>query len=176
MSWDEYFFRIAQVVASNSKCLSRQIGAVLVKDKFIVSTGYNGPPAGVEHCADRNMRWAKDGFLKWFPIKDFKRTCTRRLLGYESGEGLNWCPAAHAERNAIDIAARLGHSTEGCTLYLTWLIPCLECAKSIINAGIVEVVVGGFGSYDKEGITGKELLEGAKVKIRLYDFLEEEGE
>ena len=97
--------------------------------------------------------------------------CPRRKMGFESGEGLEWCPAAHAERNAIVIAARLGHSTEGCTLYLSCGIPCRECAKEIVNAGIVEVVVTDIGVYDSDGLSGEEILYQCGVEVRPYGDL-----
>lgn len=163
MTWDEYFYKIALSVAENTKCMSRKVGAVLVKDKFIVSTGFNGPPMKAIHC---NVRYQS--------ILKGQKICPRKKLGFQSGEGLHLCPAAHAERNAIAIAARLGHPTDGCILYLTCGVACVECAKTIINAGIKEVVLTSFEAYEKEGITGQMLLDEAGVKVRVYDFLREE--
>ena len=145
---EKYWLDICNSVASNSKCLSRKVGAVIVRDKFIISTGYNGPPARHPHC----------------------EVCYRRSHGYNSGEGLEYCPAAHAERNAISIAARLGHSTDSCTIYLNCEIPCFECAKSLINAGIKEVVVKDMVDYEKRGIYGRELFTSSGVKIRGYEL------
>lgn len=169
--WDKYFYDLSNVIASQSKCLSRKVGAVIVRDKFIVSTGYNGPPIGVDPC------WNRDEIINDFnpclegsPIPEgWKIKCPRKVMGFKSGEGMEWCAAAHAERNAIDIAARLGHATEGCILY-TNLIPCRECAKTIIQAGIKEVVVPSLEIYEKTGITGKMMLEYGGVKIREYNF------
>ncbi|MDH7488035.1 MAG: dCMP deaminase family protein [Anaerolineae bacterium] len=108
---------IARVVASRSTCLHRHVGAVIVKGKQIVSTGYNGAPAGQPHCLDIG--------------------CARE--GVPSGQRSELCRGAHAEQNAINFAARFGISIEGATLYTTHF-PCSWCAKSIVNAGIRRVV------------------------------------
>lgn len=139
--WDRYFISICDAVALNSKCKSRQLGAIIVRDKSIVSTGYNGPPRGVSHC----------------------EPCPRKEHGYTSGEGLDICRAGHAELNVIINAARLGVSTVGTILYLNWIIPCKECSIAIINAGVVEVVCASCTKYDQLGM---ELLSEAKVRIR----------
>lgn len=117
-SWEEYFFQIAQQVASRSTCVRRKVGAVLVKDKRILSTGYNGAPRGISHCIDIG--------------------CLRDELNIPSGERHELCRALHAEQNAIAQAALHGVKIEGATLYCTHQ-PCALCAKMIINAGIVEV-------------------------------------
>ena len=119
MGWDKYFLDICNAVALNSKCHSRQIGAILVRDKVVICTGYNGPPRGFPHC---------------------EGSCPRRRLGYDSGQGLHLCPAAHAERNAIDQAARLGIKTAGATIYMNCPMPCKDCLITLIQAGIEEVV------------------------------------
>lgn len=124
--WDLYFMRNARVVGMNSKCLSRSIGAVLVRDKSIISTGYNGPPRGVQECWNRNP--------------NFERICPRYLRGYQSGEGLDLCIAGHAERNALINAARNGIATRDTTLVCYCGIPCKDCMIEIINAGVREVV------------------------------------
>jgi dCMP deaminase len=147
MNWDEYFFNIAEAVSIKSHCLSHRVGAIAVRNnKFIVSTGYNGPAMGYPHCEGPG--------------------CPRRRAGYSSGQGLEICPAAHAERNVIAEAARLGIPLEGCALYLTSLYPCRECAKEIVNAGIVEVVIRPGEYYPDIGITGKKILETCGVKVR----------
>ncbi len=117
-SWDEYFFQIAEQVATRSTCMRRQVGAVLVKDKRILSTGYNGAPRGISHCTEAG--------------------CLREELGIPSGERHELCRALHAEQNAIVQAALHGVKIEGASLYCTHQ-PCSLCAKMIINSGIVEV-------------------------------------
>ncbi len=112
---DQYFMDIAKVVAKRSTCLHRQVGALIVKGKQIISTGYNGAPSGLPHC----------------------KTCARSI----SGQNMELCRGTHAEQNAINFAARYGISIEGATLYTTHF-PCSWCAKSIINSGIVKVVYG----------------------------------
>jgi len=107
---------IATVVATRSPCLRRQIGAIIVRDKHIISTGYNGPPSGFAHCADIGG-------------------CMRAMAGIKSGTQHDVCRAVHAEQNAIIQAAIHGVSTMGATLYCT-NSPCRICAAMIVNAGI----------------------------------------
>ncbi len=137
LTLDEYFMSIARVVARRSTCLHRQVGAVIVKGKQIVSTGYNGAPSGHPHCLDIG--------------------CARE--GVPSGQRSELCRGAHAEQNAINFAARYGISIEGATLYTTHY-PCSWCAKSLINAGIVEVV------YDEDypDPLAKEILSTIRVR------------
>ena len=119
--WDEYFMDFAVLTAKRSTCLRRQVGAVIVQDKHVIATGYNGAPKGLEHCAERGG-------------------CLREELGVPSGEKHELCRALHAEQNAIIQAATLGHSIEGASIYITHQ-PCVICAKMIINAGIERIVV-----------------------------------
>ncbi|MDD4956959.1 MAG: dCMP deaminase family protein [Candidatus Omnitrophica bacterium] len=121
-SWDEYFLSIAGFVATRSTCLRRQVGAVVVKNKQILATGYNGAPSGLRHCAEIG--------------------CMRQELGVPSGERHELCRALHAEQNAFLQAARHGVSLEGATLYITNQ-PCSICAKMIINVGIGKIVIEG---------------------------------
>lgn len=189
--WDKYFYNIACSAAENSSCLSRKIGAVIVRDnKFVVSTGYNGPPMGFPNPG--SMQWFdiisdvvgegcnsggsgvgkfqnKEGKILLLTGMDFSLKCPRKLLGYGTGEGTGLCPCAHAERNAIAIAARLGNSTEKCQMYLNCPVPCLDCARSIVNAGIQEVIVPNMLEYEKEGFSGLDILENCGVKVRLYE-------
>ena len=117
--WDEYFMQVAQVVATRSTCLRRNIGAVIVRDKRILATGYNGAPTGLKHCAEVG--------------------CLKDRLNVPSGERQELCRALHAEQNAIVQAARYGAVIEGASIYST-TEPCSMCAKMIINAGIRRVV------------------------------------
>lgn len=119
ISWDDYFMEIASVVAKRSTCLRRQVGAILVKDKHILATGYNGAPKGLRHCSETG--------------------CLRQQMGIPSGERHELCRALHAEQNAIIQAASLGVQITGCTVYCT-LAPCSLCAKMLINAGAERVV------------------------------------
>lgn len=118
-TWDEYFMQMAQVVAGRSTCLRRQVGAVIVKDKQILSTGYNGSPSGLSHCAQTG--------------------CLRQKLGIPSGERTEICRAVHAEQNALIQAAKHGVSIDGADIYTT-VQPCVLCTKLIINAGIKRVI------------------------------------
>lgn len=168
--WDNYFFNICRQVARHSKCLSRRIGAVLVKDKSVISTGYNGPPRGVPRC---DKRWGLDPkfknkyFSKVDTALDLTGKCPRYPLGAKSGEMLNICVAAHAEENSILDAARRGVKVKGATMYMTCGIPCTNCLIKIINAGIKEIVVTGITFYDENA---EWLLNNSDVKVRLYNF------
>lgn len=140
MTWDKYFYDICVVVASKSPCLSRKIGAILVRDNSIISTGYNGPPKGVIHCGPERNEFQN--------ITGPDDICIRKLYGYESGKGLELCPAVHAEMNAVINAARKGASTLGSTLYMNCVIPCKQCMGILINAGVKEIVIEQDLDYD----------------------------
>ena len=120
--WDARFMELARVIANWASCYrpNRKIGCVIVKNKRIVTTGYNGAPAGIKTCIERGE-------------------CLREKLGIASGTRAEICYAIHAEQNAIIQAAKLGSSIEGATLYCTHQ-PCVICAKMIVNAGISRVV------------------------------------
>jgi dCMP deaminase len=118
-SWDEYFMEITHLVARRSTCLRRHVGAVLVKDRNILATGYNGAPSGVAHCLDVG--------------------CLRERLAVLPGERHELCRGLHAEQNAIIQAAKHGTNINGSTLYCT-TSPCNICSKMLINAGIVRIV------------------------------------
>ena len=120
--WDARFMQLAGVISGWASCYKpdRKIGAVIVKNKRIVTTGYNGAPAGIKTCVERGE-------------------CLRQKLGIPSGTRAELCYAVHAEQNAIIQAARLGSSIDGATLYCTHQ-PCVLCAKMIVNAGIRRVV------------------------------------
>ena len=120
-NWDEYFMEVAKLTAPRSTCLRRQVGAVIVKDRHIIATGYNGAPRGLSHCDERGG-------------------CLRQELGVPSGQRHELCRALHAEQNAIIQAATLGQSIEGGTIYITHQ-PCAICSKMIINSGINRIVV-----------------------------------
>lgn len=170
MKWNEYFCELAHVVASNSKCFSRKIGAIIVLDNIVVSTGYNGPPRGVPPCDERFGNdetldiYARKDYINPSPI-DIVGKCPRQVFGFQSGRGLHLCPATHAGANAIVSAARLGHSVAGATMYLTCGIPCKNCLGLIINAGISTVVCTSLQRYDK--IT-KYILRNSELRIREY--------
>jgi len=137
---DEYFMEIAKVVAKRSTCLRQNVGAVIVKDKRILTTGYNGAPSGLPHCLEIG--------------------CLREQLKVPSGERQELCRAVHAEQNAIIQAALHGISIAGATLYTTHQ-PCIMCAKMIINAKIVRVVYGK--RYPDE--RGLEFLRDAGIEV-----------
>lgn len=165
MTWDDYFLRICNTVALNSKCLSRKIGAILVRDKKIFSSGYNGPPIGMSHC---NERYVHDNLTnKGYRPREI---CPRIMAGYKSGEGLHLCPAGHAERNAINNAASLGISTKGSKMYMNCGIPCKDCLIEIIKAEVEEVICTGLVYYDN---LSRTILEdsGVKLKVRIYDIV-----
>jgi dCMP deaminase len=119
-NWDEYFMGIAELISKRSTCLRRGVGAVLVRDRRILATGYNGAPSGMRHCLDIG--------------------CLREQMNIPSGERHELCRGLHAEQNAIIQAALHGVSVNGSTLYCT-NHPCIICSKMMINAGIVRVIV-----------------------------------
>lgn len=171
-SWDEYFYNVCAEVARNSKCYSRRIGALLVVDKSIVSTGYNGPPRGVLKC---DLRWYVDEAFKnkYYTHfsgteKDLEGVCPRKAIGSNTGENLGMCVAGHAERNALINAAREGIKTKGGSLYMSCGIPCTPCLVEIINAGIKEIVVTSLNTYDESSMY---LLQQSDLEIRLFDFI-----
>lgn len=141
-TWDEYFMKIAEVVASRSSCVKRRVAAVIVKDRRIISTGYNGTPRGTRNCNEGG--------------------CERCLSLTPSGQALHDCLCSHAEENAIVQAAYHGVVLQGATIYSTFA-PCLICTKMIINAGISEVVYRSPYPLPPEA---QRLLEEAKVKVR----------
>ncbi|HDH57303.1 MAG TPA: cytidine deaminase [Bacteroidetes bacterium] len=145
-SWDEYFMQITHLVASRATCLRRKVGAILVRDKRILTTGYNGPPAGLPHC-------------------DELGGCLRDKLGVASGERHELSRAVHAEQNAIIQAAVHGISIEGATLYATNQ-PCSLCTKMLVNAGIREFVIAD--GYPDE--LAKEIMEQAGVVVRKVNY------
>ena len=120
--WDDYFMDIVDIVKNRSTCLRRQVGAIIVKDHRILSTGYNGAPSGCRHCAEIG--------------------CLRESMKIPSGERHELCRASHAEQNAIVQAAKYGVSIDEGTIYVT-AQPCVICSKLIINAGIRRVVYSG---------------------------------
>ena len=147
--WDDYFMELAQVVAKRSNCSRRHVGAVVMRDNHILSTGYNGTPHGVKNC--------------------FAGGCPRCAGKVRSGSRLEECLCVHAEQNAICQAALYGTSLQGSTIYIT-LSPCLTCAKLIINSGIGEVVYDGQYEFLD---TVKEMFEMSGVKYREYNFKKE---
>jgi dCMP deaminase len=168
LEWDLYFLRIARETANKSHCLSRKIGAVLVRDKNIISTGYNGPARGIKHCDERTIDFYRNldnkGFSSYQEIGTSAISqCPRKFLGYQSGQGLHLCQAGHAERNALIQAAKHGIATKDASLYCYCCQVCKECAIEIINADISELIYLEGEPYDKyAGI----LLEESKIVIR----------
>lgn len=140
-NWDQYFMQIAKLVSKRSTCLRRKVGAIVVKGRRILATGYNGTPSGIKHCAQVG--------------------CLRDKLNIPSGQRHELCRGLHAEQNVLLQAALYGVGLVDSTLYITNQ-PCIICAKMIINAGIKEVVIAG-GYPDK---MAREFLKEAGIKIR----------
>lgn len=140
-SWDEYFMDIVELVSKRSTCLRRKVGAVLVRDKRILSTGYNGAPTGIQHCGEVG--------------------CLRKQLDIPSGERHELCRGLHAEQNAIIQAALHGVSIRGSTIYCT-NHPCIICSKMIINSGIEKIKYRD-GYRDK---LAEEMLKEANIEVR----------
>ena len=138
--WPEYFMSITKMVAKRSTCLRREVGAILVKDKRILATGYNGAPSGLKHCEAVG--------------------CLRKDSSVPSGTRHELCRGLHAEQNAIIQAAYHGSRIQGATLYCTNK-PCVICSKMIINAGIEKV-------YFEEGYDdplADQMLDDARIEI-----------
>lgn len=149
-SWDTYFMNITTLVAQRSTCTRRAVGAIIVKDKRILSTGYNGAPTGIRHCLEVG--------------------CLRESLQVPSGERHELCRGIHAEQNAIIQAAYHGVSVKDAVLYCTNQ-PCAICAKMIINAGIKKI-------YYQSGYTdalAQEMLTEAGIDLVQHDDLSNKG-
>ncbi len=142
-SYDEYFMEMAGVVAKRSTCLRRHVGAILVKEKHILSTGYNGAPKGMAHCEEVG--------------------CLRESQNIPSGERHELCRGLHAEQNAIIQAAVFGTSIKGSVLYCT-NTPCVVCLKMLINAGVTEIIYSG--EYPDD--LAKEMLKESGLKIKRF--------
>lgn len=140
--WDEYFMDIAHVAAKRSSCSRRKVAAVIVRNKQIISTGYNGTPKGIKNCDEGG--------------------CPRCNSTVKSGHGLSDCLCCHAEENSIVQASKHGISVDGAMIYTTYS-PCLLCAKMIINSGIKEVVFHSRYSIDD---VSSNILHEAGVKLR----------
>lgn len=143
-SWDEYFMTIAEYVATRTTCLRRAVGAIVVKDRRILATGYNGAPSKVTHCKTAG--------------------CLREKLNVPSGQRHEICRGLHAEQNAIIQAAKSGTNLYGSTIYCTTQ-PCIVCAKMIINTGIKEIV---FREAYPDDLS-LQMLKEADIKIRILD-------
>lgn len=139
-SWEDYFMDIAVLVSKRSTCIRRSVGAVIVKGKRILSTGYNGAPSGISHCLDVG--------------------CLRETMDIPSGERHELCRGIHAEQNAIIQAALYGVSIKDATVFCTNL-PCSICAKMIINAGIKKIVY----LYGYADSMSRDMLEEADINL-----------
>jgi dCMP deaminase len=148
-SWDQYFMDITRLVATRSSCLRRQVGALLVKDRNILATGYNGVPTGISHCETAG--------------------CLRERLNVPSGERHELCRGLHAEQNAIIQAAKHGINIDNATLYCTTM-PCIICTKMLINAGIKKVIYGEGYADD----LAREMI--AEAAIEVVHFSDGRGE
>jgi len=142
-SWDDYFMSIAKEVAARSTCLRRNVGAIIVKDRRILATGYNGPPSGISHC--------------------LPETCLRTKLNIPSGEKHELCRGLHAEQNAIIQAASHGVPINGAVIYVTHH-PCSICSKMLINSGIKTFIT--LSDYDDP--LAKEMASEAGVNIMIH--------
>ena len=143
-SWDEYFMTLANQVATRTTCMRRGVGAVSVKERRILATGYNGVPAGLAHCRETG--------------------CLRSQLGVPSGQRHEICRGLHAEQNAIIQAARYGINIAGASIYVNTQ-PCVVCAKMLINADIEEIIYQN--PYPDE--LAMSMLEEAGIKLRVFE-------
>ncbi|MEZ0537670.1 cytidine/deoxycytidylate deaminase family protein [Caldicellulosiruptoraceae bacterium PP1] len=143
-SWDEYFMQIVDIVKERSTCLRRKVGALIVKDKRILATGYNGAPTGLKHCEEVG--------------------CMREALNVPSGQRHELCRGLHAEQNAIIQAAKTGVVINDSIIYTT-TYPCVICAKMIVNSGIKTVIYKG--SYPDE--MSQKIFEEANIEVIKYE-------
>ncbi|MEW6696544.1 MAG: deoxycytidylate deaminase [Bacillota bacterium] len=144
-SWDQYFMEITRVVATRSTCLRRKVGAIIVKDNRILTTGYNGPPSGLSHCEVVG--------------------CIRDKNKIPSGERHELCRGLHAEQNALIQAAVHGIAVEGGIIYVTHH-PCVMCTKMIVNAKLDKVIIAG--DYPDE--LARSILEEAGIKLVRFNM------
>lgn len=142
--WDEYFMKLATEVVTRTTCLRRGVGAIIVKDRRILATGYNGVPTGLAHCSETG--------------------CLRQQLGIPSGQRHEICRGLHAEQNAIIQAARYGTNIAGSSIYITTQ-PCSVCAKMLINAGVVEIIYKD--PYPDE--LAMALLKESGIELRIFE-------
>lgn len=143
-AWNEYFMKITQDVSERATCIKRQVGAIIVKDNRILSTGYNGAPKGFDHCSEK--------------------TCIRKQMNLPSGQRHELCRGMHAEQNAITQAAVYGAQIDGATMYCNYQ-PCAICVKMIINAGIKKLVYSG--GYPDE--LARQMLEESKLVVEKHE-------
>jgi dCMP deaminase len=142
-SWEEYFMMITEDVATRSTCIRRQVGAIIVKKKRILATGYNGAPTGISHCTEK--------------------TCLRTIHNVPSGERHELCRGLHAEQNAIIQAASHGVSIDGASIYVTCQ-PCSICTKMLINSGIKNFIY----KDPYPDALAEEMMEEAGISIEIY--------
>jgi len=142
-SWDDYFMKIAADVATRATCIRRKVGAVIVKDRRILTTGYNGAPAGITHCTPE--------------------TCLRNIYNVPSGERHELCRGLHAEQNAIIQAALHGVSIRGAVIYVTHQ-PCSICTKMLINSGITRFIFQE--PYNDQ--LAQEMMKEAGIEVRVH--------
>ena len=145
-SWDDYFMQIAHDVSTRSTCIRRSVGAVIVKDRRILTTGYNGVPTGIKHCTED--------------------TCIRNKFNIPSGERHELCRGLHAEQNAIIQAGYHGVSINNAVIYVTHQ-PCSICTKMLINSGIKSFIF----SYPYNDPLGEEMASEAGIIIKVSDFV-----
>lgn len=143
-SWDEYFMNMLEVIKTRSTCLRRQVAAVIVKDRQIISTGYNGSAKGLRHCEEVG--------------------CLREQMQIPSGQRHELCRGIHAEQNAIIQASLHGVSIEGADIYIT-CSPCVLCSRMLINAGIKRIIYSG--DYPDE--LAMEMLKEAGIELVKYN-------
>ncbi len=144
LSWDDYFLMIAEDVSTRATCIRRKVGAVIVKNRRILSTGYNGAPSGISHCSEEK--------------------CLRTKYKVPSGERHELCRGLHAEQNAIIQAARYGISIENAVIYVTHQ-PCSICTKMLINSGIVKFIYRS--PYNDD--LAKEMVDESGIEIAVVE-------
>jgi dCMP deaminase len=162
-TWDEYFMQMAELAASRVTCLRGKVGAVAVRDRHVLATGYNGPPKGVEHCHHPSQITLNGKDV------DCHMKCIRMLNNIPSGQRHELCRGIHAEQNVIAQAAYHGVSLCGATIYCT-MRPCVTCMKQLINAGVKEIIYKG--DYPDE--LAMAIAQQTEIVLRKFDTESEE--
>jgi dCMP deaminase len=168
----DHYMAICDEIAKMSKCLSRKIGVIAITpDGTFIGSGYNGPSRGVPHCnSPERLEWLTEelkkthsGDVRSFILENgWGSVCPRYIMRYKSGEGLHICSAGHAERNCLINCAREGIRVKGSYLIMNCPLPCVECSKSIINAGVVKIFCKTGPDYDSGS---RWLLNQASIEI-----------
>ncbi len=172
---DSFFMDLAKRAADQSRCLSRKCGAVIAFGNDPISFGFNGPQKDFPNPGTKEFN---NIFIDKYNLRPGQINkleegiCPRKIIGYASGEGTNFCPCSHAEKNAISNAAKLGRAINNCSIYIyAEVSSCMECANSVVGAGIIEVIMDSLDSYEGYGFSGIDIYKNCGIKIRKPNYV-----